>query len=152
MVKVLDSQSRDLVQNHWVVPGSMQPFILPSSIKWVPVITGNLVLESKLHPCSGYVSFFLKFRCGLLCLCLSEGIIKRAEPYRCGICLVSRILWYKNSARISLLKEWYDYDIWYSPVTFSIILFTSIHSTVPVKAAYFYWKNLWHRVLEANKK
>ena len=38
------------VQNHWVAPRSTQPFILPRSIKWVPGISGNLVVKSKLPP------------------------------------------------------------------------------------------------------
>ena len=40
-------------QNHWVAPRSTQPFILPRSVKWVPVISGNLVVKSKLPPRSG---------------------------------------------------------------------------------------------------
>ena len=38
------------VQNYWVAPRSTQPFILPRSIKWVPGISGNLVVKSKLPP------------------------------------------------------------------------------------------------------
>ena len=39
-----------------------------------------------------------------------------------------------------------DFDIWYSPATFR-------HNfSFPVKAAYLHRKNLWRRVLEANKK
>ena len=41
------------VQNHWVAPRSTQPFILPRSVKWVPGISGNLVVKSKLPPRSG---------------------------------------------------------------------------------------------------
>ena len=41
------------VQNHWVDPRWTQPFILPRSIKWVPGISGNLVVKSKLPPRSG---------------------------------------------------------------------------------------------------
>ena len=41
------------VQNHWVAPRSTQPFILPRSVKWVPEISGNLVVKSKLPPRSG---------------------------------------------------------------------------------------------------
>ena len=41
------------VQNHWVAPWSTQPLILPRSIKWVPGISGNLVVKSKLPPRSG---------------------------------------------------------------------------------------------------
>ena len=44
------------VQNHWVAPRSTQPFILPWSIKWVPGISGNLVVKSKLPPRSGSVA------------------------------------------------------------------------------------------------
>ena len=54
VVKALDSQSRgSRVQNHWVAARSTQPFILPQSIKWVPGISGNLVVKSKLLPRSG---------------------------------------------------------------------------------------------------
>ena len=41
------------VEKHWVVPKSTQPFILPRSIKWVPEISGSLVVKSKLHTGSG---------------------------------------------------------------------------------------------------
>ena len=41
------------VQNHWVALRLIQPFILPRSIKWVPGISGNLVVKSKLPPGSG---------------------------------------------------------------------------------------------------
>ena len=41
------------VQNHWVAPRSTQPFILPRSIKWVPGISRNLVVKSKLPLRSG---------------------------------------------------------------------------------------------------
>ena len=36
-----------------VAPRSTQPFILPRSVKWVPEISGNLVVISKLPPRSG---------------------------------------------------------------------------------------------------
>ena len=54
----LDFQSRGPVflfsiQGSWVTPSSTQPFILPRSIKWVPEISGNLVVKSKLPPQSG---------------------------------------------------------------------------------------------------
>ena len=72
VVKALDCQSRGLrVQNHWVAPRSTQPFILPRSIKWVPGISRNLVVKSKLphrsgssleavepHPWKGTIKFF----------------------------------------------------------------------------------------------
>ena len=38
------------VSNFSFIP---QPFILPRSIKWVPEISGNLVIKSKLSPRSG---------------------------------------------------------------------------------------------------
>ena len=44
---------RSHVQNHWVALRSTQPFILPRSIKWVPGISGNLVVKNKLPPQSG---------------------------------------------------------------------------------------------------
>ena len=37
-------------QKHWVAPRSTQPFILPRLLKWVPAISGNLVVKSKLPP------------------------------------------------------------------------------------------------------
>ena len=45
------------VENQWVVPRSTQPFILPRLIKWVPGISGDLVVKSKLSPCSGSFVF-----------------------------------------------------------------------------------------------
>ena len=53
VVKVLDSQSNDLV---FKTNGSTQPFILSRSIKWVPGISGNLLVKSKLPPHSGSVA------------------------------------------------------------------------------------------------
>ena len=44
------------VQNHWVAPISTQPFILSRSIKWVPRISEDLLVKSKLSPCSGPVA------------------------------------------------------------------------------------------------
>ena len=41
------------VQNRWVAPRSTQPFIFPRSIKWVPGISRNWVVKSKLPPRSG---------------------------------------------------------------------------------------------------
>ena len=35
---------------YWAAPRSTQPFILPRSTKWVPGISGNLVVKSKLPP------------------------------------------------------------------------------------------------------
>ena len=40
-------------ENHWVAPSSTQPFILPRSIKWVPGLSGNWMVKSKLPPRSG---------------------------------------------------------------------------------------------------
>ena len=53
VVKALDSIQGSFVQNQWVAPRSTQPFILLRSIKWVPGISGNLVVKSKLPPWSG---------------------------------------------------------------------------------------------------
>ena len=36
------------VKKYWVAPRSTQPFILPRLIKWVPEISGNLVVKNKL--------------------------------------------------------------------------------------------------------
>ena len=41
------------VQNHWVAPRLTQLFIFPRSAKWVPQISGNLVVKRKLPPQSG---------------------------------------------------------------------------------------------------
>ena len=38
------------VQNQCMAPRLIQPFILPRSIKWVPLISWNLVVNSKLSP------------------------------------------------------------------------------------------------------
>ena len=42
------------VLNHWLAPRSTQPFIFPRLIKWVPGISRNLLVKSKLppHSCS----------------------------------------------------------------------------------------------------
>ena len=40
-------------ENHWVAPRLTQLFILPKSIRWVPEISENLVVKSKLPPQSG---------------------------------------------------------------------------------------------------
>ena len=34
----------------WVAPRSTKPFISPRSIKWVPRVSGNLVVKSKMSP------------------------------------------------------------------------------------------------------
>ena len=47
VVKSLDSRA-PVFKNHWVAPRSTQPFTLPRSKKWVPGISGNLVVRSKL--------------------------------------------------------------------------------------------------------
>ena len=44
-------------QNHWVAPRSTKPFINLRSIKWVPKPPRDLVVKSKLSPCSGSVAF-----------------------------------------------------------------------------------------------
>ena len=49
--RVVIQESR--VQIQWVTPRSTQPFVLPRSIKWVPGVSGNLVVKSKLPPWSG---------------------------------------------------------------------------------------------------
>ena len=41
------------VQNHWTAPRLTQPFILLRLVKWVPAISGDLVITSKLPPRSG---------------------------------------------------------------------------------------------------
>ena len=78
-----------------------------------------------------------------------RGIVNIAEPCKCDICLVSRILWHQ---RINPLKEW-RYYIWYSRATFCYDF------SLQVYAAPFLWrlvgfieKNIWCGVLEANKK
>ena len=55
-VKSLQKETRSRVQIHWVAPRLTQPFFLAGSIKQVPGISGNLVVKSKLPPCSGYVA------------------------------------------------------------------------------------------------
>ena len=55
VVKSLYFQSRGPVfKNHWVAPRSTQPFNLPRSIKWVPGISGDLVIKSKVPTQSGF--------------------------------------------------------------------------------------------------
>ena len=78
-----------------------------------------------------------------------QGFVKRAEPCKCDILLVSRILWHKRI--IASLKNG-DFHIWYSRANFRH------NCTLQVNAAPFHWrlhilirKNSWRRVLEANK-
>ena len=79
-----------------------------------------------------------------------KGIVEWVEPSKCIILLISRILWHK---RINpSLKEW---RFWYLILTDHF----SPWCTFPVHAVPLLWrlliyirKNLWHRVLEANKK
>ena len=58
-LKALDSEGGRFsvqayhVQNHLVAPTSTQTFILPRSIRWVPKISGKLVVKSKLLPRNG---------------------------------------------------------------------------------------------------
>ena len=60
----MNNRSRKLIPNlkiddaitllsHLVAPRSTQPFIFPRSIKWVPGISGDLVVKGKLPPWSG---------------------------------------------------------------------------------------------------
>ena len=68
-----------------------------------------------------------------------KGIIKRAEPHKCCVCLVSRILWHKRIT--PFLKERLQHLILTN--NFSTWFFlTSICSTIPVKVAYFHLKKL----------
>ena len=79
-----------------------------------------------------------------------KGIVKRAKPWKCNIRLVSRILWHNRI--IPSLKEWW---FWYLTLIGDfppIFLLTRLCSNISVKGAYFHWKNLWRRVLEANEK
>ena len=78
-----------------------------------------------------------------------KGIVKWAEPCKCGIHLVSRILWHKRinpslKWRFSYLIHTDDFSPWF--------FLTSLHCAIPLKAAILIGKNLWRRVLEANKK
>ena len=68
-----------------------------------------------------------------------KGIVKSAEPCKCVILLVSRILWRK---RINPLKVW---RFWYLLLTGNFppqFLLSSLHSAIPVKVAYLHWKKL----------
>ena len=80
------------------------------------------------------------FREGLTPCRTLKGIIKWAEPCKCGILLVSRILWHERIK--PSLKEWrFSYLILtgHFPPKF---LLSSLHSAIPVKAAYFHRKKL----------
>ena len=74
------------VQNHWVAQRSTQPFILPRSIKWVPGISGNLVVKSQLpswsgssleavepHPKKGAINFFFFLKGKSLRYCILKN-------------------------------------------------------------------------------
>ena len=82
---------------------------------------------------------------------LFKGIVKWAEPGKCDILLVSRILWHKRITRS--LKVWTPSFIFDTHQRlFAIIApykFTQCHSH---EACLFSSKNLWRSVLEANKK
>ena len=57
LFRALNSKSRGLTfKNHWLAPGSTQPFILPRLVKWVSGFSGNSVLKSKQPPPSGFVT------------------------------------------------------------------------------------------------
>ena len=65
-----------------------------------------------------------------------KGTVKRAEPCKCDILLVSRIL---SQKRLNpSLKEWKngDFDIWHSPATFRY------NCSLQVSAASFQWRLL----------
>ena len=84
-------------------------------------------------------------KCGQL-----KGIVKRAEPCKYDIRLVSSILWHKWI--IPSLKKWrFRYLLPTSNFPPQFLL-TSLCSTISVKAAFFIWKNLRRSVLDANKK
>ena len=68
------------VQNHWVAPRSTQPFILPRSIKWVPGISGKLVVKSKLPPRSGSSLEAVKFVFFIIC-CHSRSFFAILSHY-----------------------------------------------------------------------
>ena len=88
------------------------------------------------------------FRDGLTSCRTFPGIVKSAEPCKCVILLVSRILWHE---RINpSLKEW---GFWYSPATFRHNLSFPVYA-VPLqwRLLIYIGKNLLRRVLEANKK
>ena len=103
-----------------------------------------------------------------------KGIVKRNEPCKYDIRLVSRILWHKRI--IPSLKEW---RLWYLILMCDSLQTHHVYSTLKrrgrsfpscfnveytwcvcsVSTAPFQWrlltfigKNLWRRVLEANKK
>ena len=79
-----------------------------------------------------------------------KGIVKRAEPCKCDILIVSRILRHRRITHS--LKEWiFSYLILTGDFP-PKLLRTSLRSAIRVKAACFDRKNLWSRVLKANKK
>ena len=80
-----------------------------------------------------------------------KGIVNRAEPCKCDIFLFSRIIWHKRITLSS--KEWRFWYIWHSSATFchnfSLQIYTSPFQW---RLLIFIRKNLWRRVLEANKR
>ena len=70
-----------------------------------------------------------------------KGILKRPEPCKCNILLVSRIFRHKRITpsleewRFSCLIVTGDFPPW--------LLLTSFRSAIPVKSAYFHWKNVY---------
>ena len=54
MIRTLDLPIRGSgFKNNWKAPRSTPSFILLGLIKWRPEILGDLVVKSKLSPCSG---------------------------------------------------------------------------------------------------
>ena len=81
-----------------------------------------------------------------------KGIVKRAESCKCGIFLVSRILWHNRIIPALLQKNW-DFDVLFSPATFHHDFSLQIYpAPFQWRLLFFIRKNEWHRVLEANKK
>ena len=83
------------VQNYWVAPRSTQPFIFLRWIQWVPGISCNSVVKSKVpprscccleavepHPYKGAIKFFFNFHLFILvflicdCHLFSVGLVE----------------------------------------------------------------------------
>ena len=103
------------VQNHRGAPRSTQPFILLRSIKWVPGISGNLVVKSKLpprsgsrleavepHPWKGAIKFFKIPNSGVAVVHATGWLLPQSNKYQE---LLGKVNWLSVVAPTLLIKH-----------------------------------------------
>ena len=135
---------RSHVQNHWVAPRSTQPFIFLRSIKWVPGISGNLVVKSKLPPRSG-----------------SSLEAVEPHPWKGAIkfCFFIQFVFFtktgfvKNSTRVVKYRSWVvkskqlNCILIFPEISQSFCCFQVLLTLVQMRKCLFfldYWKEFWH--------